>query len=88
MTKPQNVAGRIALRVEGNWWVAYYAVPGTMEGAVELARIHMMIVDDPMRKEAFMQILQTYIADFIEAKTGHRPDHFDRDGAPESERNA
>jgi len=79
--------GRLALRVEGSWWVGYYALPGTMDGAIELARIKMLIVaDNEMRKEAFILLLQSFVADYIEEKTGHRPDHFDRDAAPESER--
>jgi hypothetical protein len=37
----QKQVGRLAMRHEGMWWVAYYAMPSTMEGAVELARIAM-----------------------------------------------
>ena len=34
---------RLAMRVEGNWWVAYCARMGTMAGATELGRMRMSI---------------------------------------------
>ena len=33
--------GRLAMRVEGDFWRAYYAMPGTMEGALLLGSIAM-----------------------------------------------
>ena len=81
MTKQQEM-GRLAFRHEGNWWVAYYALPDTMEGALELARIQMaFVVNHPQRKDAFMKLIQqgisTIAPEFMVAN--QRP-------APESER--
>lgn len=60
--------GRIAFRLEGDWWVAYYAMKDTMEGALELARIQMaMVVNHPQRKNAFMKIMRDYIKSVVPA---------------------
>jgi beta-phosphoglucomutase-like phosphatase (HAD superfamily) len=60
--------GRIAFRVEGDWWVAYYALPATMEGALELARIQMAIVaNHPQRKNTFMKLIQGYVKEIVPA---------------------
>jgi hypothetical protein len=86
MTDKASQIGRIAMRVEGNWWVAYYAEPTTMDGAIELGRIAMRLVQDRARKEAFMAIMRDAISEFMEATVGKRPDDFITSGAPEHER--
>jgi hypothetical protein len=79
--------GRLALRVEGNFWVAYYAIPGTMTDAILLGSIQMRIVQDQCRKSAFMEIMQEAVSDIIEESTGARPDWPDGpQPAPEHER--
>lgn len=65
--------GRLALRQEGNHWVAYYALPGTMDGAVWLGAIGMALTRNPERKRAFMELMQEAVADLIEEHTGTRP---------------
>jgi hypothetical protein len=77
--------GRLALRVEGDKWTAYYALPNTMERAIWLGSVMRALVDDQERKEAFIALMQDFIADFLENRTGQKPDFF-RDPAPESER--
>jgi len=60
--------GRIAFRIEGDWWVAYYALPDTMEGALRLASIQMAIVaNHPQRKQAFMKLIQGYVKEIVPA---------------------
>lgn len=81
-----RMAFRLAFRVEGDWWVAYYAVPHSMEGAVELGRIAMRIVEKTNRKEAFMAIMRDAISDFMLEVLGQRPDDFITQAAPEHER--
>jgi len=51
-------AGRLALREEGSWWVAYFAHPDTMERAQHLGQIRMALVQDPTVKEAFMLLMR------------------------------
>lgn len=76
---------RLALRVEGDWWVARVALPGTMDGAVEIGRIAMAVVQNFERKQMFMEICKGFLADLIAAKGG-TVSGFETRPAPESER--
>lgn len=66
---------RLALRIEGEWWVAYLAQADTMEGAHRLGSILMgAIRGKPERKEAFMDLMQSsVIGDAIEEVYGLEP---------------
>jgi hypothetical protein len=62
MTK---IPGRVAFRVEGNLWVAYWAMPDTMEGAVFLASIAFGAVSGPKNsdmKHRFMNMARDIAA--------------------------
>lgn len=51
--------GRIAFREKGKWWVAYLAPRHTMDGATEIGRIRMnLIQQDPMLKERFIGFIR------------------------------
>lgn len=79
---PKAQVGRIAFRVEGDWWVAYYALPDSMERALELARIQMAIVaNHPQRKNTFMKLIQSYVKEVVPAF-----EIANRQSAPEHER--
>lgn len=78
--------GRLAMRHEGEWWIAYYAVPDSMEGALEMGRIAMALVQDKPRKDAFMGLMRECMADILEDATGERPKFWDTQPAPQSER--
>jgi hypothetical protein len=65
--------GRLALRVEGETWQAYYALSDTMNDAIPLASIRMALVMSQERKEAFIALMRECVGDIIEAETGHRP---------------
>lgn len=84
----ENVAlGRLAMRVEGENWVAYYALPDTMQDAVVLGSIRMgAVIDNPERKEAFMAMMTSVVAEIIEDRIGVRPSWSDTVKAPEHER--
>jgi hypothetical protein len=89
MTKEQTVQiGRLAMRDEGSLWVAYYALPDTMKGAIFLGSIAMrFVVNAPERKAAFMGIMRDAVSDIIEETTGRRPTWPDGPRtAPEHER--
>jgi hypothetical protein len=91
MDKGKKV-GRLAMRVEGEFWVAYYALPDTMEGAIPLGSIRMATVGIPRLagiprfKEAFMQLMWELVSDLIAQETGQRPKHYDVEPAPEHEK--
>lgn len=81
-----NKLGRLAMRREGTMWNAYYALPDTMEGAALIGSIAITFVaSNSERKQAFMDIMASIVADHIEAHTGKRPDMRVTD-APEHER--
>lgn len=79
--------GRLALRHEGEFWVAYYAKPETMVGAVKLGSIAMRFVMNEKRKGEFMAMMQDAMTDVIEEATGARPTWPEgAQAAPEHER--
>lgn len=65
--------GRLALRVEGDVWRAYYAMPGTMDGALHLGSVSIGLVQDPKRRDQFVAFMRDVVADLIERATGTRP---------------
>jgi hypothetical protein len=75
--------GRLAMQVEGDTWLAYYAPPGDRRGALFLGSIRLRFVQDSKeRKRIFLNLMQEAAADIIEEKTGERPRW---PAAPESE---
>ncbi len=85
--KPAQI-GRLALREEGEFLNAYYALPDTMDGALLLGSIHLKLaMSRPERKAAFMNLMREAVADVIEDLFGTRPDWPDPPAiAPEHER--
>lgn len=65
--------GRLAFRVEGDWWVVYHAQTATMDGAIELSRISMALVQTDERKMQFIAFMRDVFADLIEMTLGVRP---------------
>lgn len=87
MSEPMTQVGRLALRHEGDNWVAYYALTDTMQDAIFLGSIRMgAVVDNPQRKQAFMDLMRDLVSDLIEEKTGIRPSWGGPQSAPEHER--
>lgn len=84
MTEKQKV-GRLAMRVEGDWWVSYYALPDTMDGALELGRVRMAIVADWQAKELFMALMRDAVSAILKAKTGADPIWPEPHGSPAPE---
>ena len=79
--------GRLAIRVEGENWNAYYALNETMEDAIPLGSIRMSIITKyPERRDQFMKLMTDIVADILEQVLGHRPDFGGPIQAPEHER--
>jgi hypothetical protein len=76
------------MREEGKWWVAYYALPDTMDGALELGRIAMVFAAiQKERKDEFMRLMKECVGDILEHNSGHRPEWpYEPHLAPEHER--
>lgn len=87
MNEAMQQVGRLAMRHEGDNWVAYYALPDSMAETVLLGSIRMgAIVNNPERKQAFMDMMRDIVSDIIEDKTGVRPTWGGPIKAPEHER--
>lgn len=82
----QMKVGRLALREEGDNWVAYYAMPTSMVDAIPLGSVRISAVRKPERKAAFIALMRDIVADAIEEKTGVRPTWGGLEAAPEIER--
>lgn len=81
--------GRLAFREKGDMWVAYYAPSNTMEEAIEIGSISMVMVhhpNHPERKEQFIRMMRDCLGDIIEDKYGHRPEWGEQQKAPGHER--
>ncbi len=79
--------GRLALRVEGAYWRAYFALPDTMEGAIEVGGIAMAaITNNPTRKQAFMDMMREFVGEILAERLGQTPQWNDPVNAPEHER--
>ena len=87
MTDPEQQIGRLAMRKEGDYWNAYYTLPNSMDGALLLGSISMgAVTNNPDRRQAFLVMMRDIVSDFIEEKTGTRPDWGDPESAAEHER--
>jgi hypothetical protein len=49
--KDRTQIGRLAMRHEGNMWNAYYAMVGTMEGAIPLGSIAMAAIESNEKRK-------------------------------------
>lgn len=85
---PAKQVGRLAMRVEGDLWVAYFAEPSTMKGALFLGSIRMAFVQDRQRKETFMALMREAVGEILQDATGAKARWPEPDGvpAPEHER--
>lgn len=79
--------GRLAMRQEGGHWVAYFAPTDTMVTATMLGSIKInLIIKNPKRRAAYMDMMRDCVGDMIEDLTGHRPEWGGEETAPEHER--
>lgn len=76
---------RLAMRVEGDYWTAWLARHGTMEGAQRLASVHLKVVENQDRREALRRLLSEFVMDVIEEHAGARPTAMSERPAPDHE---
>lgn len=82
-----NKVGRLALREEGEWWNAYYALTDTMEGAIPLGSVRIAAAKaNPQVKERFIALMREVVSGIIEETAGIRPTWGGIESAPEHER--
>lgn len=66
----QKEVGRLAFRREGRNWVAYWALPDTMEGAIFLGSVPVAACErNQMVKDGFMAIMQEVVSTLLPGAT-------------------
>lgn len=87
MSKGRIEVGRLAFRVEGEFWNAYWAPSqASMEGAIQLGSLRMSAAKVPARKDQFMDLMRAAFSDLAQDATGVRPGFTGARPAPERER--
>jgi len=87
MTSKKQQIGRLAMRREGSFWNAYYALPNTMDNAILLASIKMTLVGDEKLRAAFIEVMKLALTAATEEALGYELKWPDGPiPAPESER--
>ena len=84
---PLMQVGRLAFREEGTNWCAYYALQGTMEGAIPLGSIRIGAVRGSVeRRDQFVALMRGVIDDFLRDETGETPVWNELQVAPDHEK--
>lgn len=80
---------RLAFRIEGKNWVAYFAPTDSMKGAVLLGSVQMNLVHgNGPRKEQFMAFMRDCFGDVCQEIFGTRPEWKELVPAPQHERSS
>lgn len=79
--------GRVAFRVEGQYYNAYWALRDTMEGAIHIASVKIapLRCNDALRTQ-FVELVQNIVSDAFDKTMGARPSAWTKESAPEHER--
>lgn len=86
MTDDGKFAFRLALRVEGAWWIGYLAKGDTMAEAIELGRMRMALAKVPPAKALFIDALKAGMTAALEAREGTKVTDWITEAAPEHEK--
>jgi hypothetical protein len=79
--------GRLAIRKEGQWVNAYYALPDTMKDALPLGMIRVRICDQsPDLYDRWKQLMKDAVGHIVKDVTGIKPEWSGEERAPEHER--
>jgi hypothetical protein len=65
-----HAAGRLALRRKSDWWVAFFAPPDSMKGAIELGRMPIAALHSERgdaHKAAFLALMAAIVEDVLRA---------------------
>jgi hypothetical protein len=82
----ETEVGRLALRVEGDWWRAYWAPHQyDFDGAVLLGSIRMSLTKGAV-KEHFIKVMCEAFNVVVKDTTGQEPTWGEPHSAPENER--
>lgn len=76
---------RLAMREEGDWWVAYVATTQNMDGAHEIGRIKIGAAKRPAIRRAFLDVMVATLETVL-GEMGLQPIGWAQGPAPEHER--
>lgn len=76
---------RMAMRHEGEFWNAYFAKEGTMDGALLMGSIRMTLVADQASRKEWQACMTQMFSRLVESKFGAVPTML-LEPAPEHER--
>lgn len=69
--KKRQQVGRLAMRVEGEFWNAYFAPVGTMQGAQLLGSMRMSLIrQSPEVEKAFMDTMKEAMSVLFQSSLG------------------
>lgn len=77
--------GRLAFRVEGEWWTVYLAQNDTMDGAIKLGSILLATTSNPEVRSTFMSLMRPLLKEIVE-ELGGEMEEWIESPAPEHER--
>ena len=79
--------GRLALRVEGEWWNGYWAPrQDSMDGAIHIGSVRCGLAQNPKVKQAFIDLMTTAFGVAVTDATGLTATWAEPVTAPERER--
>lgn len=61
MTRNKEDVGRLAFRVEGDFWKVYYTQTNSMDDALFLGSVAMRFVEIEEAREQFMEFMKTQL---------------------------
>lgn len=74
MIKTKTQIGRLAMRHEGDFWCAYYAIPEQWETRVLLGSIRMNLIEHHRGyRDIFLSLMSDAVANIVEEITGIKP---------------
>lgn len=75
METTQTKIGRLAMRHEGDFWCAYYAIPEQWETRVLLGSIRMSLIENHRGyRDIFLTLMSDAVANLVEEITGIKPE--------------
>jgi len=86
VTEKPTPIGRLALRDEGDRWTAYFADQDTMDDAIWLGSVLLKLVENPERRQQFIDLMTCWVADLLQPLCGERPTWNGPQTAPKHER--
>ena len=86
MAQQSKDIGRLAFRTEGEFVNAYYALRGSMEGALLLFSVNRSAAAHPIVRERILDLGRAIVGQLLHEATGQRVEFLEPIPAPEHEK--